>query len=216
MIKNQKIIIPIALAVLIIVSIAVIAYVNLPQPEENTNTNPEENTSNNETEIGDNSVIFTLIYDTIETNYTLSDLEQMNPITGPGRYVKSKLLPDTVVIENAYNFTGLTVKSFLKEMTDLPTNYTLLVTASDGWQGEYTFDEAKGLVDVYDENGTILENHTATMILAFAQDGQYYKDIDPDNETGPIRIAFIGNDNPITSSNLWTKMVVSVELVPQP
>jgi hypothetical protein len=214
MMKNQKLIISIALTILIIVSIAVIVYVNLPEPEKGTN--PDENITNNETETNKNFEIFTWIYNSTETNFTLFDLEQMNPMTGQGRYIKNKLLPDVVEIEPTHNYTGLPIKSFLSETNDLPTNFTILVTANDGWQSEYTIDEVKGIVDIYDENGTIIENHTAIMILAYAEDGQYYLDTDPNNETGPLRIALIGNDNPVSSSNLWTKMVISIELVAQP
>ena len=50
------------------------------------------------------------------------------------------------------------------------------------------------------------------MLLAYKEDGSYYSEIDPDNEIGPLRIAYVGN-NVITSSNLWSKMVVSIEVI---
>ena len=61
---------------------------------------------------------------------------------------------------------------------------------------------------MYDENGTIIKNQTGTMILAYAE-------IDPDNETGPLRIVFVGEDNPITSSDLWLNKVYNIDIINQ-
>jgi hypothetical protein len=73
-------------------------------------------------------------------------------------------------------------------------------------------NETLGYVDVYNETGDIISDETAVMILAYKEDGSYYSEIDPDNEIGPLRIAFVG-DNIITSSSLWSKMVVSIKII---
>ena len=214
MAKNQQLIVPIALAVLIIIAVAVVAYVNLSKPEnQEQTTDINEDNENNQT-----TAVFTWIINETqtETEFNLSELEELNTVTGQGRYIKTKLLPDSVVIEDSHNYTGVPITSFLNEMNEIPSNYSLLVSASDGWESEYTMDDVNGSVDVYNENGSILENQTATMILAFKEDEQYYNEIDPENEIGPFRIAFIGDDNPITSSNLWSKMVVSIKIIAQP
>jgi hypothetical protein len=49
------------------------------------------------------------------------------------------------------------------------------------------------------------------MILAYKEDGSYYSEIDPKNEIGPLRIAFLGDY--YTPSGLWLKMVVSIESI---
>ena len=50
------------------------------------------------------------------------------------------------------------------------------------------------------------------MILAYKEDGEYYSEIDPENVIGPLRVAFV-DDNVITSSNLLSKMVVSIDVI---
>jgi hypothetical protein len=213
MAKNQQVIVTITLALLIIIAVVVVAYVNLSEP-----TDQEQKDTNEDNKIDQTPSVFTWIINqtNTETIFNLTELEELNSVTGQGRYIKTKLLPDTVLIEDAHNYTGIPITSFLNEMNDIPSNYTLLVTASDGWESEYSMNQVNGSVDIYNENGSVIENNTATMILAYKIDGQYYSEIDPDNEIGPFRIAFIGDDNPITSSDLWSKMVVSIEIIAQP
>ena len=169
---------------------------------------------NNETPNGQNeepSVLLTVIFDDYHTNYTLDDIEALDSYSGTGGYIKTKLLPDSVVISDIIEYTGVRVTTLLGEIPNLPDNYNLSVISSDGWTATYTMNETLGNVDVYNETGDILSNETAVMILAYKEDGSYYSEIDPDNEIGPLRIAFVGEDT-ITSSSLWSKMVVTIEI----
>jgi hypothetical protein len=50
------------------------------------------------------------------------------------------------------------------------------------------------------------------MILAYKEKDMYYSEIDPEGEIGPLRIAFV-KDDVITASNIWSKMVVSIDIV---
>jgi len=213
MAKNQQVIVTIVLALLIIIAVAVVAYVNLSEPADQ-----EQKDTNEDNEIDQTIPVFTWIINQTNTEekFNLTELEELNSVIGQGRYIKTKLLPDTILIEDSHNYTGIPITSFINEMSEIPNNYSLLVSASDGWESEYTMSQVNGSVDIYNENGSVIENNTATMILAYKIDGQYYSEIDPDNEIGPFRIAFIGDDNPITSSDLWSKMVVSIEIIAQP
>jgi hypothetical protein len=47
------------------------------------------------------------------------------------------------------------------------------------------------------------------MLLAFLEDGVY------NFSDGPLRIAFINDNEPYTDSFLWAKYVVSMELIPE-
>jgi len=170
---------------------------------------------NNETSNGqdeESPVLLTVIFDDYQVNYTLGDIEALESYLGTGGYIKTKLLPDSVVISDLIEYTGVPITSFLDEIPDLPNNYNVSVISDDGWTVNYTMNETFGYVDVYNEMGDILSNETAVMILAYKEDGSYYSEIDPDYEIGPLRIAYVG-DNVITSSNLWSKMVVSIEII---
>ncbi len=207
---DQKKLITITLAILICIAAIVVLYVNLPQADdENTN---DGNT--NEEPV----VLLTVTCGDEQNEYTLEELESFSSITGTGRYIKSKALKQgTVIIEPglnelAWEFTGVEISTLVNQFENLPDNYNITVTASDDWTSEYTKDNVTGTIDIYNETGKITGTSGATMILVYKEDGSYYSEIDPDNEIGPLRIAFVGEDV-ITLSSLWSKMVVSIEVV---
>ena len=156
--------------------------------------------------------VLNLVYGTYNVNYTLNDLEILESYENNGRLIKNKLLPDTILIEETHIYTGVKVSTLLKNIPDLPFNYSINVISSDGWTINYTFKEINGFIDIYDESGHIQVNGTAVMIIAYMEDGKYYYEFDSNNDIGPLRIAFVG-DNIISSSNLWAKKVERIEIV---
>jgi len=207
MVEKQTMMITAALAIVIVVAIGAIIYVNLPSETFDTD---QQNQSSDETSLPD--VTITMTFGEQELIYNLSALTDLEQYTGSGRYIKTKLLPDTVLLGDAHTFTGVTIQTLLEGFDELPENYTINVTASDMWVTEYTKANVLGSIDVYNENGTIIPNGTAIMLLAYIEDGHYYTEVDPDNETGPFRIVFVGENTPITSSALWSKKVASLEV----
>jgi len=169
---------------------------------------------NNEGSNGDDpsSILLTIKYGDYKVNYTIEDIEMLQSYSGKGGYIKTKLLPDLIVISDIIEYTGVRVPTLLDEIPNLPDNYNINVISDDGWTATYTLNETLGFVDVYNETGDIIPNITAVMILAYKEDGKYYSEIDPDGETGPLRIVLVEN-NVITSSRLWSKMIVSIEIV---
>ncbi len=192
--KNSNKILTLVLAVIICISAIVVLYVSLPKNEttdNNTDDTTNGNTDNNETE--EPVILLTVIYNDTQNEYTLEDLEKFSAVTGTGRQVKSKLLPDTVLItpalnESAWEFTGVAVSTLLDEFENLPSNYNITITSSDEWITEYTKDNVTGIVNIYNETG-INGTSGATMILAYKQDDEYISD-----EYGPLRIVFVGSD----------------------
>jgi hypothetical protein len=156
--------------------------------------------------------ILTVTFDDYTDEYSLSNLESIESYSGTGRYIKTKLLPDSIVISDSVNYTGVRMYRILNNIPNLPEDYNISVISSDDWTVTYTKDDINGNVDVYDEEGNILSNETAVMIIVYKEEGEYYSEIDLDDETGPLRIAFVKGDV-ITSSNLWSKMVVSIEII---
>jgi len=205
--NNSNKIITITLAVIICLAAAVIIYVNLPINEEETS---DQGSSGDNTK-NDSETILTIIYGDEQKNYSLKDLEEnFSPVTGTGRYVKSKLLPDTIQItpdlsEAAWTFTGVAVSTLLDEFENLPSNYNISVISDDDRVTNYTKDNVTGIVNLYNETG-IIGTSGAAMILAYKQDNEYISD------DGPLRIVFVGSDV-ITLSNLWAKFVVSIVIL---
>lgn len=221
MVEKQTQYITIALAALIIIAASIIIYTSLPTGTNELDLNEDENQSSNETNnqtIDNSNIHFSVLYNSTETEYDLEELESLISYTGKGQYIKTKLLPDSIVISELYNYTGVQIKSFFNLLdTPLPENFNITVTSSDGWVVTYTKNQTLGEVICYDENGSILTNQTSIMLLAYKEDGAYYNEIDPDGEIGPLRIVIVGStDSVITSSNLWSKMVTSLEIIPLP
>lgn len=202
--ENNNRMITVALIVVILIAAVTLLYINLP--EENSNS--EDQTSNNIPE--DTTVIFSLIYEDTTLEYTLSELEDLEEYTGSGSYIKTKLLPDTVLINGPWDFVGVRISKLLDQISSIPENYNITFTASDGWTSEYTKNQVLGEIDLYNESGNVTGNEGATMILAYKQDGDYIPE--GEDEAGPLRVAFIGGDI-ITGSNLWAKMVISMQIV---
>jgi hypothetical protein len=207
-----------ALAIVIVIALGVFAYTNLIDPNDNTNNDTKEDESddssddNTESDSIDEEIVLTIIHQGTNYTYTLSDLESLETYTGTGRYIKTRLLPDSVVLGTIYNYTGIRITSLLEDVNVSFEEYQLTINASDGWTTTYSMNETQGNVDVYNETGSIVENKAAVMIVAYKEDGEYYSEIDPENEIGPLRIAFVGDDTPITSSGLWAKSIVTITL----
>ena len=173
---------------------------------EQTNTDDEKTEEPN--------VLLTVLSNDYQSNYTLEELESLESYTGTGRYIKTKLLNDSIVISDSIEYTGIRMTTLLDEIPNLADNYTVSVMSEDGWILNFTKNQTLGYVDVYNETADILPSETAVMLLAYKEDGLYYSEIDPDHETGPLRLAFV-DDEVITSSNLWSKMVVSISIIPE-
>lgn len=203
MAQNRNMLITAVLAIIIVIAIGIYAYTTF----FNANETPSD--KNNDT----NETILTIQYLGYNYTYTLSDLEEFEAETGSGRYIKTKLLPDTVVLGDSYNYTGVSIPTLLEDINVSFNDYLLNVTATDSWTTLYTMNQTNGIVDVYDEQGNVTHNGSALMIVAYKEDGSYYSEMDPNEEIGPVRIAFIGENTPITSSSLWAKMVASIEIV---
>ena len=194
---NNKLI-TIVLAVVIVIALIVVVYVNLPR-NETTDDNDDATDDGDTTE---EPVLLTLIYDDQEKTYTLEQLESLDVYTGLGGYINQK---NTTM--GPYNYTGVTISTLLNELNDLPENYTIKITASDTWETDYTKNETLGNVEIKNETAIITGTGGATMIVAYKEEGEYITD----TTIGPLRVAYV--DEYYTPSSLWTKMVVTIEVI---
>jgi hypothetical protein len=81
----------------------------------------------------------------------------------------------------------------------------MIAISEDGYVYSYTPEIIHGQINIYDSNGNYVTTGGVTMILAYEEDGHTYFN------GGPLRIAFINDDEPFTDSYLWTKYVKEIE-----
>lgn len=225
MAQNKNMLITLALVIVIAIAFGVFAYTNMYNSDDGINDNSTDNGTNDSAGNGNNGsdtsdsekiddgIILTIMHQGTNYTYTLFDLESLPSYTGSGRYIKTRLLPDSVVLGTVYNYTGIPIKSLIERVNISSEKYKINIISSDDWITTYSMNETQGTVEIYNETGSIVESETTTMIVAFKENGKYYSEFDTENEIGPLRIAFVGEDTPITSSSLWAKMVTTIEIV---
>ena len=103
-------------------------------------------------------------------------------------------------------YKGVSFEYLLQEFS-LPENYSITVTASDGYEKDYSMDMIKGKVDIYNESGNYIGVGNLTIILAYEKDGSALGE-----DEGLLRVAFVSEEGYLTPSNLWIRNVVSIEI----
>jgi hypothetical protein len=194
--NNSNKITAILLAIIICVSIFAIIYVNLPQTTEYNN----KETNNNE-EKKEEEVLLTITYYDQELTYTLKQLEALTSYDGLGGKINKKS-----TITGPYNYTGVEISTFLNELDNPPDRYYITTTSSDFYRQEFTYEQISGNVTLYNETRYETGQGNLKMIISYKQEGEYLTD----PEGGPLMVAFI--EDYYTDSNLWTRMLVSLEI----
>lgn len=200
--------ITIALAVIITIAAIAIIYVSLPKDEETSEDHGQQGEGNQT-----GSAILTVIHGNQQTNYTLNQLENLTSYTGMGErrtgYPK---------FEGQGNYTGVSVTALIELIAGDIENYSIIATSNYKGKIEnktYNYSYILGNVDIYNPNnvsdGTPIDNGGLTMVLAYKYEGSYL------NETsdGKLRIAFLDENGSITSSGLWYKSVITIEIAEQ-
>lgn len=147
--------------------------------------------------------IFTLNYNGQQKSYSLQDLQAFESITGTGGRIRV-----TGSVSGPYEYTGVPIFSLIEEFSPHPETFDMVTISKDGYTVDFSYDQIKGNVMVYDEHGNELGIGSVTMILAYAEDDE------PLIHGGPLRIAWVNDDDAITDAFLWPKMVDQIEFFP--
>jgi len=203
--KSNKII---SLLLIVVISIAAIAliYVNLPEDSDDENTN--DNNGNSDDNVIDDEILLSVIFNDESKEYTLSMIENISKYSNYGGMIKTGWLPDEIITEGPYNYTGVRLATLFQEFDNLPQYYNITVSSIDGRTTNLSYEIINGNVDIY--NGTANESYKtggATTILAYKKEGEHL-----DGSEGPLRIVILSNDD-YTSSKYWAKYVVSIEIL---
>lgn len=153
----------------------------------------------------------TIRYNTEEKNYTFAEIQAFTVYTGKGGYHKNFAGPGS--IQQVGNYTGVAITTLINQLDNLPQNYSINVTSSDGRYMVYNHSAILGNLAIYDSlnelNVDSIGNDNFTMVLAYTFEGEYL------NETkdGKLKIAFLNDEGSITASSLWSKFVVSIDVL---
>ena len=131
-------------------------------------------------------VLLTLVKGDATFDYTLSDLETLDRITGPGTFTNS------AGVDYSATYTGIPMITLVG---NVPMDSTVRVSASDGYSMNY-------------EVGMLFDQSEGTWILAYMENGEYMP-----RDPGPLRVVRIGEDNPHFTSSLSARMVERIEIL---
>jgi len=183
---NQKVILPITILILMLIPLVPATSMTYDSP----GSNESETLSN---------TILTLTYNDEHKYYSLEDLLTFDSITGNGGRLKV-----TGTISGPYTYTGILISTLANEFSTMPSQYSMVAIADDGYTISYTPGIIAGETMVYDTEGNEIGVGGVQMILATMESGET-------DYSGSYRICFVSDDEPITDSSLWAKYVVELE-----
>lgn len=134
--------------------------------------------------------------------YSLDEVKAMPAYTASGGFKKS-----TGVIVGPYTYTGVNLTYLTDLVGGISPSNSIKLTASDGYSMTYTYDQVMGDITIYSTNEEETDE-PLTMVLAYEEDGASI----PDEFGGPLRVAFIRSDIPITDGHFWVKYVNKIEI----
>lgn len=191
---NKKLL---AIAVIIIVVVAVgISWLVYTQ----SSNNPKSNVvlpALNLTLIGANGQQKTL---------DSSELAALKSYTATGGYVNEK---------NATyvgNFTGVPILTLLNLVGGITNGENVTVTASDGYQTTFTYQQVQGQgLNTYDPTtrAVVQPSQSLTVIVAYYCNGTSLS-----SDKGPLTVAIVGPQGLFTNGFWWAYYLVKIEIVP--
>ena len=130
-------------------------------------------------------------------DYTLGEIQAMPSYTAGGGFKKS-----TGTIVGPFNYTGVNITYLADLVGGIMPSEGMKITASDGYSMTYAYEQVMGEIATYE--GT---TGPMTMVLAYEDDGSI------PGYGGPLRVAFVGHDSPITDGHFWCKYVSEIEIL---
>jgi DMSO/TMAO reductase YedYZ molybdopterin-dependent catalytic subunit len=133
---------------------------------------------------------------------TMDEVMAMVATTGDGGFIK-----ETKSVVGPNEYTGVRLKDLVDLVNDSAV-FSIEVVAEDGWEMIYGYDQVDdGEFDYYDPiSGEIIGTGDFDMILAYKIDGEPFEDMN-------FRIAIVDESAPITESDLWAKMVRTINVI---
>ncbi len=134
-----------------------------------------------------------------------SDIAVLDAITAAGgtRSSSGKLA-------NFGNYTGIPILTLLNLVGGVTSNSTVKIIASDNYTTTYTYEQLNGEgISTYNSTGDSVDpTQDLTVIVAYYCNGTVLT-----SNVGPLRMAIVGPEDLYSTSSLWSKMVVKIEVL---
>jgi hypothetical protein len=115
------------------------------------------------------------------------------------------------VVKGLGNYTGPSLNTFCNLVGGMNNSTALRVTAVDGYNKTFSYDEVNGAFATYDNvTGNLIQhNQTLTPMLTY-----HFNDANLSLSDGPLKLAIVGPEGLATVSSYWVKQVVKLEIIP--
>lgn len=129
------------------------------------------------------------------------DLSSLEVKDGKGGFIKT-----TGTIVGPDTFSGVSIDEVLEKAGGFTEDDALAVTASDGYTMTLTYEQVKGLLMVYGEDGQALKVTDLDTMLITSSDGDLFSSELP-------RLGFSSPDGAVSDGHFWVKSVAELTVV---
>ncbi len=136
---------------------------------------------------------------------TLGDIKDLPSIEGYGGRKNSV---GQITLPTLYK--GVPITTLYELDHAISNDSAMRIGAVDGYLATFSYNQfVDGVFITYDEDGNEVPAGELTMILAYEEDGKPI----PEEFGGPLRLAIIGPDQPISDGHWWVRFVTTFEAV---
>lgn len=135
-----------------------------------------------------------------------SELASLKSYTGTGGYIN-----DVQNTTFAGNFTGVPFLTLLNLVGGVTSNENVTVTASDGYQTTFTYQQLQGQgLNTYDPTtgATVQASHPLTLMVAYYCNGTSLA-----SGIGPLSVAIVGTQGLLTNGYWWAYLLVKIQVI---
>jgi len=137
-----------------------------------------------------------------------NELADLSSYTATGGYINDKT--NTMYVGN---FTGVSFLTLLNLVGGIKSNQNVNVTASDGYQTTFTYQQVQGQgLNTFDPTtkATVQSSHSLTVMVAY-----YCNGTDLSSGTGPLSVAIVGPQGLLTNGYWWAYLLVKIQITGQ-
>ena len=163
-------------------------------------------TTTTTTAIPTTPVILTVVNGAQQTTFSLAQLQQIPPVIGT-----TGSIGKTNTISGPDQYIGVELKDLLAVVGGFASTNSVKITAVDGYSKTLTYAQIMNGTGttVVDKTGATVTPITPPMpFLAYTKNGAAL-----DSTTGPLQLGFFTSPTQYTTSSMWVKSIVKIEII---